>query len=48
MFIVIDDDYVLFQKRSNKGIWGGLLSFPEWILKDKIINFVDNNLKKFN
>lgn len=45
MFIVIDDDYILFQKRSNKGIWGGLLSFPEWILKDKIINFVDNNLK---
>ncbi|BCG49606.1 A/G-specific adenine glycosylase [Candidatus Profftella armatura (Diaphorina cf. continua)] len=47
MFIIIDDDYVLFQKRSSKGIWGDLLSFPEYILKNKIINCLNDNLKNF-
>lgn len=36
MLIINSDEHVLLEQRSNRGIWGGLLSLPEILIKKNI------------
>lgn len=42
MLLILRDDKVLLEQRPQKGIWGGLLSLPEFSDREALIHYLQN------
>lgn len=46
MLVIADGDQILLQQRPDSGIWGGLLSLPEFLLNAEADNDSDDDLRR--
>ena len=44
MLILMDHDQILLEKRPSRGIWGGLLSFPEIASEIDVLQYCQHQL----